>query len=271
MISSGGGTQSLTNQFKACRKRGFTLSEVLITLAIIGIVAALTLTTVVPEIQLRQNIAKWKECYSILNNAFNMVLAENPNLKVSQAGYNAMTREFINLLLEKLNVVETCGGLPVYDSEPYDKNSCDCWYPHPKFSWAGIQAGNGYGVYKTLAGGSINAYDYANRAALLNNGAAIYFGSAGSGLMILVDVNNFNGGPNVLGKDVFAITFMKVSNQKSVYIEDLKFAPFGAAGTYGASDPQYGSSGCSPSVGEKDALYVFKASGAGCSYKYLMK
>ena len=43
------------------KRQGFTLAEVLITLGIIGVVAVLTLTTVIPGIQNKQNIAKWKK------------------------------------------------------------------------------------------------------------------------------------------------------------------------------------------------------------------
>ena len=63
-------------EYRYFERKGFTFSEVLITLGIIGVVAVLTLTTVIPEIQNKQNIAKWKKEYSVINTAFNEVLAD---------------------------------------------------------------------------------------------------------------------------------------------------------------------------------------------------
>ena len=260
------------SEFKSSKKSkklvAFTLAEVLITLAIIGIVAAMTIPTLVSNIQERQFHAKWKECYAILNSSFKAVVANNPRLIVSNAGVNAMTVDFMDLLLENVRVVDSCGW-----SRTYDNKLCDNYSNWPKanvhYKWSAISASSTELRYKSLAGGNINSYDVQGKAALLSNGAALYFGSSGSGLIILVDVNNYLNGPNVLGKDVYVITFMRASNQKNVYIEELKFAPLGMPGTYGASNPQYGSYGCSSDIGEKDSLYIYKASGAGCSYKYL--
>ncbi len=58
-------------------KKGFTLAEVLITLAIIGVVAALTIPTVVRNYQKQQTVVKLKKVYSVLNQAFNNSQAEN--------------------------------------------------------------------------------------------------------------------------------------------------------------------------------------------------
>ena len=244
------------------------MAEVLITLGIIGIVAAMTIPTLVSKIQEAHFHAKWKECYAILNNSFKLVAANNPRLLVSNAGINAMTGEFIDLMLENLNVVDTCGW-----STTYDNNLCDNYSNNLeniiKYKWSAISASSTELRYKSLAGGKIFSYDVQGKAALLKNGAAVYFGSGGSGLTILVDVNNFEGGPNILGKDVYLITLKKVSSQYNVYIEELGFAASGEQGTYGADNPQYGSYGCSVEIGQADSSYINMASGAGCSYKYL--
>ncbi len=58
-------------------KKGFTLAEVLITLAIIGVVAALTIPTVVKNYQKTQTITKLKKAYSTLSQAYNNSQAEN--------------------------------------------------------------------------------------------------------------------------------------------------------------------------------------------------
>ena len=66
----------LTNGFKKSRN-GFTLAEVLITFAIIGIVAALTIPTLVTKYQKKQTVSGLKVAYSILSNAAKLSEAEN--------------------------------------------------------------------------------------------------------------------------------------------------------------------------------------------------
>lgn len=57
-------------------RKGFTLAEVLITLGIIGIVAAMTLPTIVHKYKEIQRITQLKKAYSTLSQAFNMVKLE---------------------------------------------------------------------------------------------------------------------------------------------------------------------------------------------------
>ena len=253
------------------RKFGFTLSEVLITLGIIGVVAALTLP-VFNIIQEKHFHEKWKECYSILNNAFVLVVAENPGMVVSEANSYDLTREFVDAIISKLKVIDTCG----FTSE-WDDGICDNYYyinSRKKYPWAGV--GNVYSVYLTLAGGRLSGYDLCNKVALLANGAAVHFGdTSGSGYTILVDVNNAQSGPNVVGRDVYAINLptkysaASVAYSKTVYIEDLKFLPYGAVGTTGQSNSSMGTYGCSKDIGEAETTSFAFAAGAGCSYKYL--
>ena len=58
----------------------FTLAEVLITLAIIGIVAALTIPSLVQSYKERQYVSQLKKTYSVLQNAFQMAIAEHGTL-----------------------------------------------------------------------------------------------------------------------------------------------------------------------------------------------
>ena len=58
-------------------KRGFTLAEVLITLGIIGIVAALTIPTLISKYQERVTITRLKESYSMLAQAYQFAVNKN--------------------------------------------------------------------------------------------------------------------------------------------------------------------------------------------------
>ena len=70
------GSLCLTKREGICRV-AFTLAEVLITLGIIGVVAALTIPNLVKNYQNRVSITKLQKTYSILNQAFR--LSENDN------------------------------------------------------------------------------------------------------------------------------------------------------------------------------------------------
>ncbi len=58
-------------------KKGFTLSEVLITLGIIGIVAAMTLPTLIQRNQEKVTVTKLKKMYSILSQAYLFAVEKN--------------------------------------------------------------------------------------------------------------------------------------------------------------------------------------------------
>ena len=156
-----------SNMKKYSFRKGFTLAEVLITLAIVGIVAALTIPTLVNKIQEAHFHAKWKECYALLNNSFKMVVAENPRMVVSDVDSFFPTSDFIEAILKHLYVEDTCGI-----SNAYDSKICDAYYRKPY--WVGTY--NIYSYYKTLSGSTLNAYDFCNKAALLRNGAVVYIG-----------------------------------------------------------------------------------------------
>lgn len=58
------------------RLYGFTLAEVLITLGIIGIVAALTIPTLINNYQKKAYIAALQKTYSQTQNAFKLMMAD---------------------------------------------------------------------------------------------------------------------------------------------------------------------------------------------------
>ena len=58
-------------------KKGFTLAEVLITLAIIGIVAAMTIPTLVNNYRKKDTTAKLKKFYSTMIQAIQLSELEN--------------------------------------------------------------------------------------------------------------------------------------------------------------------------------------------------
>ena len=85
------------------RLRGFTLAEVLITLAIIGVVAALTIPSVISNSQQQEFKTGLRKAVSVLNSAITMNMAidgESPYDNANLMGY----------LMRHMNVMES-GGL----------------------------------------------------------------------------------------------------------------------------------------------------------------
>ena len=58
-------------------KKAFTLAEVLITLGIIGIVAAMTMPQLLPKLEKIKTEAKLKKFYSVIGQSTNTILVEN--------------------------------------------------------------------------------------------------------------------------------------------------------------------------------------------------
>src|SRR5574344_672166 len=61
------------------KQRGFTLAEVLIVLGIIGIVAAMTIPTIVQRAQERATVSQLKKVYSTLSSAYELAIKDNGN------------------------------------------------------------------------------------------------------------------------------------------------------------------------------------------------
>lgn len=173
--------------------KGFTLSEVLLVLSVIGVVAALTIPTLVQKVNNDQYVAKLKKTYSALQQAYNLMQVDNggdiTSVLTGMTNVNAA-----NLFATKLNVIKNCG------------TSAGCWYNSNVFYLGGANTGLSGEGYATagkliLADGTIlNIWsDYTNcvsgtftQPPLKNRCGGIY-----------ADLNG-SAGPNTIGRDIFA-------------------------------------------------------------------
>ena len=177
-------------------KAAFTLAEVLITLAIIGIVAAITIPSIVNTYKEKQTVTALKKNYSVLNNAFNLAIAEYGD--ISQWNSKEVIMSYEQNGDEKVPVIET-----VMDIEDrlikFLNIAVDCGYE---------AKGCFDNTYKKLSGE--NERDFENlpryRKLFLNDGSLI----AIQGYLLVdkyvgelwLDVNGKKG-PNTTGKDLF--------------------------------------------------------------------
>ncbi len=167
------------------KNRGFTLAEVLITLTIIGVVAALTIPTSVRNYQKQQTVVKLKKVYSILNQAYNQSQAENGMYQTWETGFEMGSTAYFNTYWKPyLKVAKICA------------NSADCNYARTDPCYAA----NG-----NLIG--LSAFGTHGVSFILQDGTFMQLRTTGGNLTALettvyVDLNNSNL-PNKFGRDVF--------------------------------------------------------------------
>ncbi len=181
-------------------KNGFTLAEVLITLAIIGVVAALTIPTVVRNYRASQYLNSLKSAYSILSNAVNTANAQEGIV----ASYDTYAdREFKPVLMKYLKVIKDCGN-----------NSC----------LTSDEDYNNANEYKNYAKNNSVYVRYLDEGEfIMTNGMFVAIQNTYvAGIYITVDINGIEKGPNAWGHDLF--TFQIIT-------KNGRLVPMGAPGT----------------------------------------
>lgn len=135
-------------------KKGFTLSEVLITLGIIGIVAAMTLPTLVAKYKDRALVNQAKRSYSILSNA---MLKAKVDYNFDSYGdffnkNNYTNAKIIEILAKELKPIEVC------------PNGGKCW------AWKTLAN------KKRYSNGKTTYYNYSKMPSMvLADGSVIFF------------------------------------------------------------------------------------------------
>lgn len=181
---------------------GFTLAEVLITLVIIGVIAAMTIPTLMKNTQKQELISGLKKAQSVLQQAAVNMAQINDS---SPGDYSFLNNsDFIDELVKVTNVIKKCN------------NTTACFGTN-------LYGGN---VYKNLGGNATTITD--GKSAVLADGQMITYlkleshHSPAFGLTtedqnntigrIAIDINGSKG-PNVLGRDVF---FFYIVNGKGI-------------------------------------------------------
>ena len=88
------------NRLSSCNK-GFTLAEVLITLGIIGVIAALTIPAVITHYRKQEVIARLKKFYSTFNNALLASIAENEAMEYWEYPAHQNSGEEMDIFVRK--------------------------------------------------------------------------------------------------------------------------------------------------------------------------
>ena len=183
------------------KKQAFTLAEVLITLGIIGVVAAMTMPTLIQKQQKKVAVTKLKQTYSMFGQAFQRAVADygdSKNWSYDTKGLNNLeTEKYLEKYLFPYIIVTKKLGWRSYDGLNYSYTNMD----------KSKAFGNGFGGY----------FFY------LKNGvmASVHFGSTKDDLTgektlnvltFWIDINGRQK-PNVLGQDAFNFTFDQNKNK----------------------------------------------------------
>lgn len=189
---------------------GFTLAEVLITLGIIGVVAAMTIPNLIANYRAHQLSSRFLESYSIIQQVFKQMEADDISLLPTD--YN--TGSYYKTFMKYLQAPTDCGLGGNIGLIAGNKKSKPCFNSN---------AGNTDVPYKTLDG-KTNALSplFDDGQIALQNGSLLLFENniIEQRVYVSVDLNGYNNKPNRWGYDLF--TFQ---------LKDGELKTMGAKGT----------------------------------------
>ena len=174
------------------KKQAFTLAEVLITLGIIGIVAAMTLPAILVKTEKQETIAKLKKAYSVLSQGIKR--SELDNGEISEWPEEA----------------------DITDVEAYFNKYWRPYYKNPKICESAVRCGyNSNNAWVNLNGDRTgwSVVTSESRVLFMLPDGALIFNPRNTGSpdapayvnYFYIDINGPKN-PNVVGKDVFIFT-----------------------------------------------------------------
>ena len=169
------------------KKFAFTLAEVLITLGIIGIVAALTLPTIIQNYQKRVTVEGLKKEYTLLQQALKMYQADN-GIDFDQIDTTLPADKFMQTyVLPYIQTIGECQG------------TSECYHKTP------------------LAIDRKTKHVINDKFYILKDGSFLgIIRNSPSGKVFYIDINGAKG-PNFAGRDIFFFYFV---NKKTILYMD---------------------------------------------------
>lgn len=183
---------------------GFSLAEVLITLGIVGVVAAITLPVLVGKHQEKTLVTALLKFHSTLAQTVEMLIVKNDGASITNIISNRDNEPtaFENVAKE-MKIIDKC----------YQPNcSTVSWLPDYSYDYLGNIGNN-------VSFGAVAKHGYGNACYLLTDGAAFCLDVNPNGYCVTVDVNGKTK-PNRVGRDIFSFT---VGGDKGAKVEPYEY------------------------------------------------
>ncbi len=164
------------------KKFAFTLSEILVAMAIIGVISALTVPTLLNNYQTKALSLQLRKTVNDIESAVDMLITEEGKTKFSSTSGYANLNSFVT---NRLKTIKTCSK--------DETNQCF--------------ANENY--YNINSNGTASAFTCEGNSYVLASSAAICMTKSGTSVKVNIDVNGQDG-PNIGGRDMFI--FMINSN-----------------------------------------------------------
>lgn len=199
-------------------KKGFTLAEVLITLGIIGIVAAMTLPSLIANYQKRVTVNRLKQAYSMINQA--LLLAQKdygePKYWYSGTGLNAGTPEGQSASKKWIETyfIPYLKGVKFHGR----KSLIEMGYKTPYVALNGKPISNGN---LTQLSDSANFIEL-NNSILLTVGYDNNADTLLTDILFRVDINGRQK-PNMYGRDMFAFHYLAKTGKLVYFAYNPKY------------------------------------------------
>ena len=204
----------MQNERRTMKKfNAFTLAEVLITLGVIGVVAAMTIPTVVNKYKERATVSKVKKIYSTMNQAFLLSVKDNGyanEWNVGDGSSETTARQIASYFKPYLKILKDCGT----------SSGCLGYTENVNRLYGGKHTVNydkGSEYYKMILndGSYIWIRGVANYCQTDEGGHPAVCG------VIFLDIN---GGkqPNTIGKDIFSMVITPYAIKPSVTNDCMK-------------------------------------------------
>ncbi len=178
--------------------KAFTLSEVLITLGIIGVIAAMTIPTLIANYQKTQYVTQLKKAYSQMNQVLQQMAIDNGTIG-DISSYFGTTTQAGEAIASHYKVIKNCGmetgqGCFATFNINYDGTGS---------STSDVDNSTNFFKFITADGMTFTVYSYnsdcsTTRGINVTN-SPLYANTCGS---VYIDVNGTKK-PNYLGRDVF--------------------------------------------------------------------
>lgn len=174
------------------KSMGFTLAETLITLVVIGVIAALTVPSLIQKHRAEEFETRFKKAISILNSAVNYYKFDTGEDMTVE---NATETRFKDVIRKHFQIMEDCGVTKCFD--------------------------NAKPPYRNYANNADISRAYFNEGVfVLNDGMTIFIDQDSTDLALSVDINGYWKKPNRYGYDVFTFPIAtKTSNYNSQSIK----------------------------------------------------